>query len=148
MSINKVLISGNLTRDAELRSTASGTSILAFGVAVNDRRRNQKTSHFKPPLRRSLSASFIARVPSQTEPVDDDEELPDGQDGDEHAEAENERLHADLEEIALRTFEEPADDVIHRDHRRQSPETERELTVVVLSGTVYPCSSSDQSRYC
>lgn len=41
MSINKVLISGNLTRDAELRSTASGTSILAFGVAVNDRRRNQ-----------------------------------------------------------------------------------------------------------
>lgn len=41
MSINKVLISGNLTRDAELRSTASGTAILAFGVAVNDRRRNQ-----------------------------------------------------------------------------------------------------------
>ncbi len=41
MSINKVLISGNLTRDAELRSTPSGTAILNFGVAVNDRRRNQ-----------------------------------------------------------------------------------------------------------
>lgn len=41
MSINKVMISGNLTRDAELRSTPSGTSILSFGVAVNDRRRNQ-----------------------------------------------------------------------------------------------------------
>ncbi len=41
MSINKVLISGNLTRDGELRSTPSGTSILSFGVAVNDRRRNQ-----------------------------------------------------------------------------------------------------------
>lgn len=40
MSINKVMITGNLTRDAELRSTPSGTSILNFGVAVNDRRRN------------------------------------------------------------------------------------------------------------
>lgn len=41
MSINKVMISGNLTRDAELRTTPSGTAILNFGVAVNDRRRNQ-----------------------------------------------------------------------------------------------------------
>jgi single-strand DNA-binding protein len=40
MSINKVLISGNLTRDPELRSTAGGVNILSFGVAVNDRRRN------------------------------------------------------------------------------------------------------------
>jgi single-strand DNA-binding protein len=39
MSINRVMISGNLTRDAELRTTPSGTSILSFGVAVNDRRR-------------------------------------------------------------------------------------------------------------
>lgn len=41
MSINKVLITGNLTRDAELRTTPAGTAILSFGVAVNDRRRNQ-----------------------------------------------------------------------------------------------------------
>ena len=40
MSINRVMISGNLTRDAELRTTPSGTSILSFGVAVNDRRRS------------------------------------------------------------------------------------------------------------
>ena len=39
MSINKVMITGNLTRDAELRTTPSGTFILNFGVAVNDRRR-------------------------------------------------------------------------------------------------------------
>ena len=39
MSINRVMISGNLTRDAELRTTPSGTS--NFGIAVNDRRRNQ-----------------------------------------------------------------------------------------------------------
>lgn len=41
MSINKVIISGNLTRDGELRTTPSGAIILALGVAVNDRRRNQ-----------------------------------------------------------------------------------------------------------
>ena len=43
MSINRVVISGNLTRDAELRSTASGLPVLGFGVAVNDRRKNQQT---------------------------------------------------------------------------------------------------------
>ena len=47
MSINKVMITGNLTRDAELRQTPSGTSILSFGVAVNDRRRNQQTGEWE-----------------------------------------------------------------------------------------------------
>lgn len=47
MSINRVLISGNLTRDPELRSTASGTSVLSFGVAVNDRRRNASTGEWE-----------------------------------------------------------------------------------------------------
>lgn len=37
MSINRVTISGNLTRDSELRSTQSGKSVLQFGVAVNER---------------------------------------------------------------------------------------------------------------
>jgi single-strand DNA-binding protein len=47
MSINRVLISGNLTRDPELRQTASGVSVLGFGVAVNDRRRNQQTGEWE-----------------------------------------------------------------------------------------------------
>lgn len=47
MSINKVFISGNLTRDCELRSTAAGTNILTFGVAVNDRRKNQQTGEWE-----------------------------------------------------------------------------------------------------
>lgn len=47
MSINRVNISGNLTRDPELRSTAGGTNILSFGVAVNDRRRNQRTGEWE-----------------------------------------------------------------------------------------------------
>ena len=40
MSINRVAISGNLTRDPELRVTSGGLQVLSFGVAVNDRRRN------------------------------------------------------------------------------------------------------------
>lgn len=40
MSINRVNISGNLTRDSELRSANNGTAILNFSVAVNDRRKN------------------------------------------------------------------------------------------------------------
>ena len=47
MSINKVVISGNLTRDPELRQTANGFSVLSFGVAVNDRRRNQQTGEWE-----------------------------------------------------------------------------------------------------
>ena len=40
MSINQVSITGNLTREPELRSTAGGTAVLSFGIAVNDRRKN------------------------------------------------------------------------------------------------------------
>jgi single-strand DNA-binding protein len=47
MSINRVMISGNLTRDAEIRSTQSGMAILGFGVAVNDRRKNQQTGEWE-----------------------------------------------------------------------------------------------------
>ena len=42
MSINRVIISGNLTRDPELRQTQSGMAVLGFGVAVNDRRKNSQ----------------------------------------------------------------------------------------------------------
>lgn len=40
MSINQVSITGNLTREPELRNTAGGTAVLSFGIAVNDRRKN------------------------------------------------------------------------------------------------------------
>lgn len=46
MSINIVTISGNLTRDPELRQAGS-TSILSFGVAVNDRRRNSQSGQWE-----------------------------------------------------------------------------------------------------
>lgn len=47
MSINRVIISGNLTRDPEIRKTAGGMPVLGFGVAVNDRRRNQQTGEWE-----------------------------------------------------------------------------------------------------
>jgi len=47
MSINRVVISGNLTRDPELRATSGGTSVLKMGVAVNDRRKNQQTGEWE-----------------------------------------------------------------------------------------------------
>ena len=47
MSINRDIISGNLTRDPELRQTGGGTQVLSFGVAVNDRRRNPQTGEWE-----------------------------------------------------------------------------------------------------
>lgn len=47
MSINRVVVSGNLTRDPEMRSSQSGTNILTFGMAVNDRRRNPQTQEWE-----------------------------------------------------------------------------------------------------
>lgn len=47
MSINRVNISGNLTRDPELRQTQGGMAILNIGVAVNDRRKNAQTGEWE-----------------------------------------------------------------------------------------------------
>ena len=47
MSINRVLITGNLTRDPELRSTGSGMAVLQMGVAVNDRRKNPQSGEWE-----------------------------------------------------------------------------------------------------
>ncbi|HVC94209.1 MAG TPA: single-stranded DNA-binding protein [Pirellulales bacterium] len=38
-SFNRVILLGNLTRDAELRYTPSGTAVTDIGLAVNDRRK-------------------------------------------------------------------------------------------------------------
>lgn len=44
--INRVCLSGNLTRDPEIKSAQSGTQILSFGIAVNDRRKNSQTGEW------------------------------------------------------------------------------------------------------
>ena len=45
--INRVEVSGNLTRDPELRSTASGMAVLTFGLASNDSRKNNQTGEWE-----------------------------------------------------------------------------------------------------
>jgi single-strand DNA-binding protein len=47
MSINRVCITGNLTRDPELRATAGGMAVLKMGVAVNDRRKNPSSGEYE-----------------------------------------------------------------------------------------------------
>lgn len=47
MGINRVIATGNLTREPELRSTQSGCPVLAFGLAVNERRKNASTGEWE-----------------------------------------------------------------------------------------------------
>ena len=42
-NVNSVSLTGNLTRDAELRATTSGKEVLRFSVAVNDQVYNSQT---------------------------------------------------------------------------------------------------------
>ena len=42
--MNKLTIIGNLTRDPESRTTASGSTVCSFGVAVNRRRSSQNSN--------------------------------------------------------------------------------------------------------
>jgi single-strand DNA-binding protein len=42
-NLNKVMLIGRLTRDPESRSLPSGSKVVAFGFAVNNRRKNQQT---------------------------------------------------------------------------------------------------------
>jgi single-strand DNA-binding protein len=45
-NVNVVVITGNLTRDPELRSTSGGTSICKLRVAVNTRRKDGQTGEW------------------------------------------------------------------------------------------------------
>ena len=45
-NINRVILTGNLTRDPELRSLPSGTSVCNLRVAVNTRRKDNSTGEW------------------------------------------------------------------------------------------------------
>ena len=45
-NINRVIITGNLTRDPELRHTGGGTAVCSLRVAVNTRRKDQSTGEW------------------------------------------------------------------------------------------------------
>ena len=47
MNINRVVLTGNLTRDPELRSTPGGVSVCKLGLACNTRRKNGGTGEWE-----------------------------------------------------------------------------------------------------
>jgi single-strand DNA-binding protein len=49
MNINRVVITGNLTRDPELRSTPSGTSVCSLRIACNTRRKDPSGEWVEKP---------------------------------------------------------------------------------------------------
>ena len=66
--MNKVFIIGNLTRDPELRTTATGLSVCSFTVAVNRRQKNaqgqQEADFFRVSAWRELGencAKYLAK---------------------------------------------------------------------------------------
>ena len=46
-NINRVMLSGNLTRDPELKTTPGGMAVLQMGIAVNGRRKNSQTGQWE-----------------------------------------------------------------------------------------------------
>src|ERR1700730_8700474 len=47
MNINRVILTGNLTRDPDLSSTGNGMSVCKLGIAVNGRRKNNSTGEWE-----------------------------------------------------------------------------------------------------
>jgi single-strand DNA-binding protein len=47
VNINRVVLTGNLTRDPDLRATPGGVSVCKLGIAVNTRRKNSHTGEWE-----------------------------------------------------------------------------------------------------
>ncbi len=47
MNINRVVLTGNLTRDPEMRSTGNGLTVCKLGVACNTRKKNGQTGQWE-----------------------------------------------------------------------------------------------------
>jgi single-strand DNA-binding protein len=47
MNINRVVLTGNLTRDPELLATSNGVTVCKLGIAVNTRRKNNSTGDWE-----------------------------------------------------------------------------------------------------
>ncbi len=60
--INQVVVSGNLTRNPEVRTTPGGTVITSISIAHNERRRNQQSGDWRTAHTSSTSRSSAARA--------------------------------------------------------------------------------------
>lgn len=60
MAINRVTIMGNLTRDAELRKKGDATSVLTFGLAINEKKKDSETGEYvDAPVFLTLTVSVV-----------------------------------------------------------------------------------------
>jgi len=48
--MNTVVIMGNMTRDVELKYSQSGTAIGSFGIAVNEKKKDQSGNYIDVPM--------------------------------------------------------------------------------------------------
>jgi single-strand DNA-binding protein len=73
--INQVTISGNLTREPELRTSPGGTQIVSFGLAHNERRKNQQSgdwedrAHFFEVTVFGGQGEWLARQVTKGDPI-------------------------------------------------------------------------------
>lgn len=59
--MNKVIISGRITNDLELRTTASGKHFVAFNIAVNEGSGDNQTTHFFNVNAWEANADFLIK---------------------------------------------------------------------------------------
>lgn len=62
MSLNYIVLSGNLVQDSELRYTMSGKPVLEFSLAVTDRQAPELQQHIRVIGRRDPSAELQSQL--------------------------------------------------------------------------------------
>ena len=60
-SLNRCTFIGNITRSPELRTTNSGTEVVSFSIAVNEKYKDKETTEFIDVTAWSKLASIIAQ---------------------------------------------------------------------------------------
>jgi single-strand DNA-binding protein len=61
MNFNKVFLAGNLTRDPELKTTPSGTTICMFGMAINSGKEENKKVDYVNVVCFNKTAEFVSK---------------------------------------------------------------------------------------
>jgi single-strand DNA-binding protein len=59
--MNKVIVSGRITNDLELRTTANGKHFVAFNIAVNEGSGENQTTHFFNVNAWEANADFLIK---------------------------------------------------------------------------------------
>ena len=71
MSLNKVIIQGNITHDLELKATANGTSVCSFNVAVNAYSKDPREAktNYLTVVAWSQKAEFVSQYFKKGSPI-------------------------------------------------------------------------------